>query len=306
MIDLNHLRIFERVAALKSFSAAARALALPKANVSRGIAKLEEELGSRLFQRTTREVMLTPTGEALKIRCADIIEKVNQAVDYVGGMTGEPRGKLKVCTAVGFAINVLATQLPEFLRRYPHVDITLDLAHHTPDVIAESVDVAIRFGPMPDSSLVATRLGVIKRYLCATPEFLERAGMPQSIQDVSRYDVIEMPGSDGRARPWIFTRKGATIKVLPNTRVCVNEVLTIHRLVMNGAGLGILSGYICEPEIKAGRLVRLFPEWALPSVEVNLIFPSQRELAPSVRAFAEFMKEVNVPGYLWQKDTLEA
>jgi LysR family transcriptional regulator, regulator for bpeEF and oprC len=305
MLDLNHLRVFEKVASLKSFSAAACELNLPKSSVSRAIVKLEDELGARLFQRTTREVALTPTGEALRIRCVNIIDRVGEAVDYVGGLTAEPRGILKISAGVGFGINVLSEALPNFIRRYPSIDLKIELSSRAADLVSESVDVAIRMGPMPDSSMVAIRLGNIKRYLCAAPSYLEINGTPQKIEDLASFDAIEMPGADGRARPWNFSRKRETVKVDPSTRICVDEVLTLTRLVVNGAGLGILSGYLCEPEIIAGRLVRLLPEWVPPDVLVSLVFPSKRELAPTVRAFVDFMKEISQPGQSWQKDSLE-
>ncbi|MGJ9420656.1 LysR family transcriptional regulator [Massilia sp. CMS3.1] len=305
MFNWNHLRIFEKVASLRSFSAAANALDLPKSSVSRAVAQLEEELGTRLLQRTTREVVLTPIGQALRTHCIDIIEKVGEAVACVANLTAEPRGQLKISAGIGFGINVLAEQLPEFVRRYPEVDVTLQLTSRHVDLVAEDVDVAIRMGPMVDSSLVATRLGVIKRYLCGAPSYLQEWGTPQMIGDVGRFDVVEMPRADGRPRSWTFTKDGVTVKVEPRTRICVDEMLTIHRLVINGAGLGILSGYVCEPEILAGRLVRLLPDWSSPAVEVSIVFPSRREVAPAVRAFADFIKEVTLPGCLWQKDTLE-
>ena len=115
-----------------------------------------------------------------------------------------------------------------------------------------------------------------------------------------------MPGPDGRARPWTFSRDGETVRVETKPRLSVNEALTIHRLVANGAGLGILSGYICAPQIAAGRLVHLFPEWSPPAVEVNLVFPSRRELSPVVRAFVDYMKSVTGPGILWMKDPMAA
>jgi DNA-binding transcriptional LysR family regulator len=144
----------------------------------------------------------------------------------------------------------------------------------------------------------------MRRYLCAAPAYLERRGAPKSLEEIARHDTVEMPGPDGRSRPWIFTRGTETIRLETKPRLSVNEALTIHRLVGNGAGLGILTGYICAPEIAAGRLVRLFPEWSLPSVEVSLVFPSRRELSPVVRAFVDYMKEVNRPDALWMQDPL--
>ena len=304
MFDLNSLRVFEKVASLKSFSGAARALGMPKSNVSRLIAKLETELGTRLFQRTTREVVPTPTGLALLERCTAIIANVNDAIDYVGSLGGEPRGVLKISAGIGFGINVLAEQLPEFLIRYPKIEIALDLETRQADLVAEAIDVAVRLGPMHDSGLVTIKLGTIRRYICAAPSYLSRRGTPTSIDAIAQHDAIDMPGPDGRARSWSFSRGEEVFKLQSKPRVCVNEALTIHRLVINGAGIGLLSGYICAPEIEAGRLMRLLPEWSPSPVEVSIVFPSRRELAPTVRAFADYMKEVSRPGKLWLDDPL--
>ena len=306
MLDIDSLRIFEKVASLKSFSAAARALGLPKSNVSRVIARLEEELGTRLFQRTTRDVVLTLTGRALLERSTEIIANVGEALTYVRSLAGQPRGLLKISAGIGFGVNVLAEQLPAFLVLYPDIEIALDLESRTADLVAEAVDVAVRLGPLPDSGLVAVKLGEMRRYLCAAPAYLERRGTPHSIDDIRGHDTIDMPGPDGRTRPWTFSRGGETLRIETRPRLSVNEALTIHRLVSNGAGLGILSGYICAPQIVAGGLVHLFPEWSPPPVEVNLVFPSRRELSPVVRAFVDFMKQVSGPGSLWMKDPLAA
>jgi DNA-binding transcriptional LysR family regulator len=303
MLDLNALRIFERVAVLKSFTAAARELGMPKSNVSRSIARLEAELGTRLFQRTTRDVVLTATGEALLERSTNIISSLSEAVTYVGGLAGRPQGLLKISAGMGFGVNVLAEQLPDFLIRYPDIDISLDLESRTADLIGDAVDVAVRLGPLAPSGLVAVKLGAMHRYLCAAPAYSERRGLPETLEEVMQHDVIEMPAPDGRPRPWTFSREAQTIRLDPTPRISVNEALTVHRLVLNGAGLGILSGYICVPEIAAGRLYHLFPEWKPPAVDVHLVFPSRRELSPVVRAFVDFMKEVSKPGRLWMNDS---
>jgi LysR family transcriptional regulator for bpeEF and oprC len=304
MFDINSLQMFEKVASLKSFTAAARSLGMPKSNVSRAIARLEAQLGTRLFQRTTRDVVLTPTGQALLERSTDIIANLSDALDYVRSLAGQPRGLLKISAGVGFGVNVLAEQLPGFLLLYPDIEISLDLDSRPADLVAQAVDVAVRMGPLPDSGMVAVKLGEIRRYLCAAPSYLERRGRPSSIDHLARHETIDMPGPDGRARPWTFSRGKETVRVEVKPRLSVNEALTIHRLVANGAGLGLLSGYICAPQILAGQLVDLLPDWSPPAVEVNLVFPSRRELSPVVRAFVDYMKEVSRPGDLWMKDTL--
>ncbi len=304
MFDINSLQMFEKVASLKSFTAAARALGMPKSNVSRAIARLETELGTRLFQRTTRDVVLTPTGRALLERSADIIASLGDALDYVRSLAGQPRGLLKISAGVGFGVNVLAEQLPGFLLLYPDIEISLDLDSRPADLVAQAVDVAVRMGPLPDSGMVAVKLGEIRRYLCAAPSYLERRGRPSSIDHLAGHETIDMPGPDGRARAWTFSRGKETVRVEVKPRLSVNEALTVHRLVANGAGLGLLSGYICAPQIAVGQLVDVFPDWSPPAVEVNLVFPSRRELSPVVRAFVDYMKEVSRPGDLWMRDTL--
>jgi LysR family transcriptional regulator for bpeEF and oprC len=302
MLDLNDLRVFERVANLRNFSAAARELGLPKSSVSRCVARLEAALAARLLQRTTREVVLTTAGEVLRGKCAEMLGRVSEAIDLVSGLTGKPHGILRISSGVGFAVNVLAEQLPEFLLRYPDVDIVMDLKSQIADLVSEGIDVAIRLGPMPDSSLVGVRLGSMQRYLCASPKYLKRRPAPPTIAAIAEHDAIEMPGSEGRPKSWTFVRGKEIAKVEPRARICVNEALTIHRLVVKGVGLGIISGYVCALDIASGRLVRILPDWSPPPVEVSVVFPTRKELSPNVRAFVDFMKEVTSPGVFWQQD----
>jgi len=304
MPDLNDLRLFEKVASLQSFSAAARALGLPKSSISRGVSRLEAALGIRLLQRTTRQVTLTSAGIALMERCRDSLRALDDVLDQVAGLEAEPRGPLRISAGVGFGINVLAEQLPSFIARYPDVDVSLQLSTRHADLLGDGFDVAIRLGPMSDSSLVSARLGVMHRYLCAAPAYLERRGTPASIDDVKAFDTIEMPGVEGRPRTWVFSNGSETKRVVLRPRLSVDEALTIYRLVCNGAGIGIVSGYLCGPEIVAGRLVRVLPAWSAPDVEVNIVFPSRRELSPTIRAFVDHMKTASVPGRDWQHDVL--
>jgi LysR family transcriptional regulator for bpeEF and oprC len=307
MIDLNDLRTFEKVASLRSFSAAARALGLPKSSVSRSVARLESELGTRLLQRTTREVELTESGTVLKGRCIDLLSRVGETIDQVSKLSTGPRGLLKISAGIGFGLNVLSELLPQFLERYSNVDVAVELTSRSVDLVAEGVDVAIRMGPMRDSNLVARRLGTIRRYMCATPAYLERRGSPSTLQEVHEHDIVEMPGVDGRPRCWTFSNSvGETAEIQAQPRLSINDPLTIHRLVVNGAGIGCLSGYLCVPQFETGRLVRLFPEWTMPVVEVNAVFPSSRELSPTVRAFVDFIKDASAPGKSWQDDPLAA
>jgi LysR family transcriptional regulator, regulator for bpeEF and oprC len=305
LTDLNDLKVFEKVAALESFSAAGRALGIPKSTVSRCVVRLETQLGTRLVQRTTHSVRLTQSGLALKERCTEILTRVNEAIDYVGSLSAGPKGLLKISAGIGFGYFVLAEILPSFLERYPGVDVSLDLTSRSVDLVAEGIDVTIRMGHMPDSRLIATGLGAMQRYLCAAPSYLERRGLPQTMEELKDHTTIEMPGINGMPRTWTFhknERDKFKFEVPP--RLLVNDPGVIYRLAVNGAGIACISGYLSGPEIVAGRLVRLFPEWALPPVEINAVYPSNRELSPTVRAFVEHIKQVATSGQLWMDDPI--
>ena len=154
------------------------------------------------------------------------------------------------------------------------------------------------------SAMVAIRLGEMKRVLCASPTYLKRSGEPRTLEDLLTHSTLEMPGVDGRMRTWSFLRDGSIRDVVVKPRVSVNDALTINRLVLHGAGIGVISSYFCAPAFKAGRLVHILPEWIAPAVGLHTIFPSKRELAPAVRAFVDFMKEANPPGLHWQNSGL--
>jgi LysR family transcriptional regulator, regulator for bpeEF and oprC len=189
-----------------------------------------------------------------------------------------------------------------FLERHPELRVSLDLSTRVVDLLADGVDVAVRLGPMPSSGLIATRLGAMTRHVCAAPAYLARRGIPRSLDELAEHDTVDMPGVDGRPRRWTFTNDRQTRELEITPRTSVNEALTLYKLVRRGAGIGIVSGYLCEPTIAARQLVRLFPEWSLPSVEVSVVFPSKRELDPNVREFVRFMKEVAAPGRSWLKE----
>jgi LysR family transcriptional regulator for bpeEF and oprC len=300
MLDLNDLRVFEKVAALKGFSAAARVLGLPKSSVSRSVARLEQELGTRLLQRTTREVVLTESGHALQRRCVEVLNQISAAVDAVGNFGSSPRGRLSISAGIGFGINVLSELLPRFLERHPEVSVSVDLSSRSADLVAQSVDVAIRMGPMPDSNIVAKRLGRLQRVLCASKSYLKRHGVPESIDQLSAHDQIEMAAPDGRARIWTFSQPGKKTRHFETApRIVINDPLTIYRLVANGAGIACVSRYLCEADLAAGRMTHLLSDWHVPAIDVSVVFPSHRELSPVVRAFVDFMRDASVPGIPW-------
>ena len=297
MIDLNSLRIFETVASLRSFSAAARDLKLPKSSVSRAISLLEAELGTRLLQRTTREVALTDAGTAFKQRCEAVLCMVNETVDYVGTFGSTPRGLLKISSTIGFGVLVLSELTAAFMKAYPDVVISLELTSRVVDLVAANVDIAIRMGPMPDSQLIATGLGRLDRVLCCSPAYVSRNGCPASLESLSQNDWLEMPSVTGRPRLWNFVHAaGATKTVTITPRVWVNDSLAIYHMVLHGAGVSCLPTFLCLADIEQGRLIRVLPEWSVAPVDVQAVFPSNRELSSTVRAFVDFLKSSELLG----------
>ncbi|PZU05809.1 LysR family transcriptional regulator [Sphingomonas sp.] len=304
MIDLNDLRVFSCVAQLNSFSEAARSLDLPRSSVSRCVARLEEALHIRLLQRTTREVRLTSEGKALLDRCSGLLVGLDEALTFTASLAERPHGRLTISAGIGFGINVLGKQLPSFLERYPDVHILLDLSSREAELVADGVDVAIRMGPLSDSAFVATRLGSMTRYLCASVDYLERRGIPTMPDALLDHDLIDMPTPGGHARPWVLTRDKEVVRLDTRPRVLVNDALTVNRLVCEHGGIGVISAYLCGPDIMAGKLTRLLPDWTVPSVDVSMVFPTRRELSPAVRAFVDFMREANIGNEGWKADPL--
>ena len=305
MIDLNDLRVFEGVAGLANFSAAGRALGIPKSTVSRCVGRLEAALGVRLIQRTTHSVRLTEAGVVLKKRCTEMLTNVSEAIDYVSSLSTAPKGILKINATIGFGYFVLSETLPLFLERYPDISLALDLTSNPVDIVAQGFDVAIRVGSLPDSRLVATGLGTMHKYLCASPSYLKRRGAPQSIQALGEHDTIETPSRNGTLRTWQFFKNGREVGQFAGPpRLLVNDPGMIYRLVLKGAGIACLPGYLLTPDIEAGRLTRLFAEWTLPSVDVSVVYPSNRGLSPAARAFVEHMKQAAAGGKLWLDDPI--
>jgi LysR family transcriptional regulator, regulator for bpeEF and oprC len=215
LTNLDDLKVFERVAALESFSAAGRGLKMPKSTVSRCVARLESQLGVRLIQRTTHTVRLTQAGRALKQKCTEILAHLDEALDSVGRFNTTVKGVLKINATIGFSYFALAGTLPTFMDSYPGVEVTIDLTSHPVDLVAGGIDVAVRMGNLPDSRLITTGLGTMQKYLCASPSYLDRRGVPLSVKDLRGHATIETPCRNGMSRIWAFSKVPRDIPSAP-------------------------------------------------------------------------------------------
>jgi DNA-binding transcriptional LysR family regulator len=292
-IDLNAMTVFARVAQCGSFSGAARALKMPKSTVSRRISELEQSLGARLLQRTTRRLSLTDVGQAFVQHCTRIAAEVEEAERAVSEHQAEPRGTLRVTAPMNFEF--LGPIVSEYLEANPGVELELVCADRVVDLVQEGFDVAIRAGKLVDSSLVARRLGNHRAQLVASPRYLARAGMPREPKSLEHHDGL-LFGGGGPRRVWRLERDRKRLEVTPRARLMVNDYAVMTEAALSGLGIALLPEVRVAEAIADGRLVRVLPKWSAPEVPLHAVYPSTRHLAPKVRAFLDHL--VTLPASL--------
>jgi DNA-binding transcriptional LysR family regulator len=290
MDRLQSMAAFLKVAELGSFSAAAGQLGWSKSAVSKHVAGLEERLGVRLLNRTTRRLALTEVGEGYRDWCARIVQEVEEAEQEAGRHGAEPRGRLKVNAPMSFGILHLAPLLPEFLARHPLVEIDLTLNDRVIDLLEEGFDVAVRIGQPRDSSLIARRLAAATFVCAASPAYLARAGTPQHPADLHAHNCLRYTY---RRSPdaWEFEREGERQAVRLHGTFCANNGDVLRTAALDGLGIVILPDFILGDDVAAGRLVRVLAEWRLPSNPIQAVWPPQRHPSPKLRAFVDFLAQ---------------
>ena len=284
---VSSLRLFSRVARTGSFTAAGKETGLSQPSVSRIISNLESELQCALFVRSTHAVKLTETGEDYLARIEPILSALEEA-EHIARGTGELTGRLRVGVATSFAAREIIPRMPDFLAEHPELRVDLVLTDTRQELISESIDVAIRYGELKDSTMLAKKLGAPRRLIAASPAYLERAGTPCMPSDLSKHQVILGPSSVAPTG-WVFKRDGKTLSVRVDGQVMVtvNEGATAAA----AAGLGVISTayWGCKTELESGALVQLLPEWDLGRIEVNAVLPGRHSAKRSARAFADFL-----------------
>lgn len=298
--DLNEMAIFVKVVQAGSFIGTARALNMPKTTVSRKIAQLEQTLGVRLLQRTTRKVNLTEVGRVYFERCTKILDDIEEANLAVTALQAVPHGMLRISASVVFATSVLHNWMGEFLNQYEQVNAELILTNRCVDMVSEGIDLAFRAAPWGDSSLIAHKLGVMLYWVCASPKYLERAGKPLTPQDLVHHRCLGLsaetiPGGT----KWVF-QNGTTEKVIRiASRIQANDFLFIKQSVLQHGGIACLPNVLVLEDMQAGRLIRLLDQWSLDSRDIYLVYPSDRYLSPKVKAFCDFVMAKVTPQPPW-------
>jgi DNA-binding transcriptional LysR family regulator len=298
MPDLLDLKIFARVVESGSLSAAGRELQLSPTVVSKRLTRLEEQLGARLIQRTTRQLTLTEVGEGYHERVLAVLIALEEADAFVSG-SGAPRGLLRVSAPTGFGRRHIAPKLGKFLRTYPDVKLELDLSDDYVDLIAGGFDVVVRIGALGDSSMVARRLAPNRRLLVATPEYLAEYGEPETLADLDRYKVITtVPQAE-----WHLEGPEGPVVYRPDSIILTNSSEVVRESVIGGLAIGLRSTWDVSEHLKAGRLKRVLPDYAGSSrVGIWAIYPSRRLVPAKVRAFIDHLAEMYGPQPYWDRE----
>lgn len=298
MQDLNDMLFFAEVVERGGFAAAGRALGVPKSRLSRRVAGLEAQLGVRLLQRTTRKLSLTDVGETYLRHCQALRESAQAAAEAVAQAQTEPRGTLRVVCPVTLAQTLLAELMPVFLARHPLIRVDMQVSNRVVNLVEEGVDVALRVRTsLEDSgSLIVKRLGDDAPMLVASPALLTRQGTPATLEDLSRLDSMAMSSIDGHATIRLSGPDGREHTMHHTPRYVADDLLTLHFAALAGTGMCWLPSYMCENDLREGRLVQLLPNWTPPRGVVHAVFASRRGLTPAVRSFLDFLGE-HVPSH---------
>jgi len=290
LLDLKDLQIFVRAAELQSLSAAAQALRVPMSTASRSLQRLEERVGAPLLRRTNRRLVLTETGALLQRHALRILGEVEQAETAVSRVSGAPRGLLRVTAPLVFGRAFVSPLLPDFLEAHPEIRMALELTPGGVDPFGSEVDVAVRVGPLEDSRMRARKLGSPEVWLCASPHYLQRRGVPKQLADLAAHDVLDWSGLHGGGE-WTLVGQAGVEKVRVTPRLTVNDSSVLRVAAIAGTGISWIPAFLCEGDLRSGRLRRVLPEWQREPFEIYALFPGGRALSPKVRAFVEFLVE---------------
>jgi DNA-binding transcriptional LysR family regulator len=288
------MEVFVLSAELKSFSAAGRKLKLSPSAVSKLVTRLEDRLGTRLVVRSTRLLQLTPEGETYLVRAQRILAEIADTEAMVaGGGRMLPRGPLSVNASVGFGERYILPLTGEFLALFPDVQLDVTLTDDTVDLIRERVDIAIRHGPLRDSSLMARKLGQSRQVVMASPAYVERHGMPKTPDDLIQHNCINFNFLRS-VQGWSF-RDPATGRIEPkpvagNLKASSGSI--IRQFCLDGLGIGRVGRFHVEPDIEAGRLLVLLEDYNPDDIEeIHAVYAGHEHLAVRIRAFIDFLGE---------------
>ncbi|GAA5316445.1 MAG: LysR family transcriptional regulator [Candidatus Pelagadaptatus aseana] len=283
MILYNHMAIFARVVMTGSFTRAAEQLSIPKSTVSQKVAQLESQLGVRLLQRTTRQLSLTEQGESFYQHCQNMLQSAEHAIEDAQGKQAEPSGKLKISAPVGFNMESLAVIISRYNQLYPRVSVEIVCSNGWCDLIKDGFDVALRAGPLQDSTLICRELRPIQRYLVASPDYLKRFGEPKSLQQLMEHQCIV-----SRYTPrWSFVAPQGSKVITPPKTIEANDLILIKQLALQGSGIAVVHDIMLSDEITTGQLQKILTGHPLEPRNLNLVYPSRELQSTNLKRFID-------------------
>lgn len=291
MDRLSGLVAFVRTADLGSFVAAGRVLGLSASAVGKAVTKLEQQLGTRLFQRSTRSIRLTEEGRLFHERCRRILDDLDDAQAILAQATETPRGRLRLSSPI-VSYHLLLPLLPEFTARYPEIELDLDFNDRIVDLIEEGVDVAIRSGDLPDSRLMARALRPFQLLFCASPSYLDRHGVPKCPRDLDRHLGLRFrfPNS-GKLQDWPLTLPAGEPDLRVRTVLTCNNMEALRGATVRGLGIGCLPDFLAREPLASGALRTVLVDHIDAPGQFRLLWPSNRNLSPKVRVLVDFLSE---------------
>lgn len=290
-MDLNEVLVFTQVVRTGSFTAAAKALGMQKSSVSRKVTDLEERLGVRLLQRTTRTLRLTEEGQLYYEQCTRGLAELEEAELRVTGSRSSPRGVLRVTAPLSFGF--LGGAVAEYLEKNTEVQLELSCTDRVVDLVEEGYDVAIRAGHLADSSLIARRVGGLPRILVASPRYLKRRGTPKTPAELSRHSCIAF--GPRLKTVWSLRSEDDQADVPIDARLAVNDFELIREAASAGLGITLIAGPFCAEALAKRELQQVLPAWSSPVMPVHTVYPSSRHLSSKVKRFVEVL-QARMPG----------
>jgi len=287
----SYLEFFVLLGRYGNLSAAARDLDITPPAATKRLAQLEARLGVRLVNRTTRSVSLTAEGETFLHYATRILAEVREMEDVVSSSRSVPRGLLRVNATLGFGRTTIAPFVSEFAKRYPHVEVQLDVTDRPIDLVESGVDLAIRFGELPDKRLNARRIMANRRFLCASPRYLELHGTPESLTDLASHQCIVHRQNDDAYGIWRLERNGEPHSVKVRGVLSSNDGDIVLSWALDGHGILLRSEWDLAKYLESGRLRVVLPEFVQPSADLFVYYPNRRNQSARARAFIDFLAE---------------
>lgn len=282
------MRTYAAVVSTGSFTQAADRMGISRALTSKYVGRLEEHLGVRLLNRTTRKLNLTEVGRAYYQRCRQLIEDLDELEAAVRHQQASPQGQLRIAAPTTFGESYLTPLVADYLNQQPGVDIELVLADRFVDIVDEGFDLAVRIGSLDDSSLIARRLAPMKVSVCASPAYLKVAGIPLHPRDLAQHNcVIDTNIKD--PEQWMFMERARPLRIRVRGRFRVNSAQAVREMLLTGAGIGLCPRYVIDEDLRKGRLALLLQDCQCTEYGVYAVYSHSRHLAAKVRTFVDFL-----------------